>query len=87
MRYSRSSAVFPGADIGYNPFNEHALNAITGGTTMAFTFRTMSAALALTAVVAAAPGARADSVSDFYKGKTVRVIIGYGEDRAVRCQH
>lgn len=46
---------------------------------MAFRFPTMPAALVLAAAVAAAPAARADSVADFYKGKTVRVIIGYGE--------
>lgn len=45
---------------------------------MKFGFRTISAALALAGVAVAAPGARADSVSDFYKGKTIRVVIGYG---------
>ncbi len=35
-------------------------------------------AAALAAMLAAMPGLRADPVADFYRGKTVRVIIGYG---------
>jgi tripartite-type tricarboxylate transporter receptor subunit TctC len=41
-------------------------------------FRRISIALALAAVTMAASAARADPVGDFYKGKSIRVIIGYG---------
>jgi tripartite-type tricarboxylate transporter receptor subunit TctC len=34
--------------------------------------------VALAAVLAVAPALRADEVADFYRGKTVRVIVGYG---------
>src|SRR3954467_12593176 len=33
---------------------------------------------ALVALLAAAPTAQAEPIADFYRGKTVRVIIGYG---------
>ena len=33
----------------------------------------------LAVMLACAPGLRADAVSDFYRGKTLRVLIGYGE--------
>jgi tripartite-type tricarboxylate transporter receptor subunit TctC len=36
------------------------------------------AALSLVAVLAAASVTRADPVADFYRGKTMRIIIGYG---------
>lgn len=45
---------------------------------MTLRFRTISAALALTAIAIGVSDARADSVSDFYTGKTIRVVIGYG---------
>ena len=32
----------------------------------------------LTAMLLGTPGVHADSVADFYKGKQVRVIVGYG---------
>ena len=35
-------------------------------------------ALAVGAVLLAAPGARADAVADFYNGKQLRILIGYG---------
>jgi len=34
---------------------------------------------ALSVLLAGAGGARADNVSDFYRGKTVRMVIGTGE--------
>ena len=36
------------------------------------------AAVALAGLVLAFTGARADAVSDFYKGKTVQLVVGYG---------
>src|SRR3954452_1724666 len=33
---------------------------------------------ALVALLAAAPTAQAEPITDFYRGKTVRLIIGYG---------
>jgi tripartite-type tricarboxylate transporter receptor subunit TctC len=35
-------------------------------------------ALALVVAIAAAPSARAESVADFYKGKTVTILVGFG---------
>ena len=32
----------------------------------------------LAALVFCAPGAKADPIADFYRGKTVRMLIGYG---------
>ena len=40
--------------------------------------RMISAALALAALLAVTPAPRAQSVADFYRGKTMKVIIGYG---------
>ena len=45
---------------------------------MRFTDRLACAAAALAALLALAPACRADAVADFYKGKTVHVLIGYG---------
>jgi tripartite-type tricarboxylate transporter receptor subunit TctC len=41
--------------------------------------RSLCAALFLAPVLALAPAARAQSVADFYRGKTLHVLIGYGE--------
>jgi tripartite-type tricarboxylate transporter receptor subunit TctC len=40
--------------------------------------RAAGAALSLIAAAAAAGGARADSVSDFYAGKDITILVGYG---------
>jgi tripartite-type tricarboxylate transporter receptor subunit TctC len=45
---------------------------------MHFANRTACSALALAAVLVAAPALRAEPVADFYRGKTIKVIIGYG---------
>lgn len=45
---------------------------------MKFANRTIWSAAALAAMLAAAPASRADPIADFYRGKTMRVIIGYG---------
>ena len=45
---------------------------------MTFAKRTMWRAGAFAAVLIVAPDLRADPVADFYRGKTIRVIIGYG---------
>jgi tripartite-type tricarboxylate transporter receptor subunit TctC len=46
---------------------------------MSLTRRTLWTALALSLMLGAAPELRAQSVADFYKGKTLHVLIGYGE--------
>jgi tripartite-type tricarboxylate transporter receptor subunit TctC len=55
----------------------------TGGTEewnqMSLVRRMLWTALALSFTLALAPELRAQSVADFYKGKTLRVLIGYGE--------
>lgn len=38
----------------------------------------MRAAAAMALLLAAVPGLRADPIADFYRGKTMRVVIGYG---------
>jgi len=45
---------------------------------MTLAMRTIYRAAALAGVLIVAPGLRADPVADFYRGKTIRVIIGYG---------
>src|SRR5215813_2937015 len=45
---------------------------------MTFAMRTIYRAAALAGVLIVAPDLRADPVADFYRGKTMRVIIGYG---------
>ena len=45
---------------------------------MRIAHRMVWSAVALAAVLAAAPGLRAEPVADFYRGKTMKVIIGYG---------
>jgi tripartite-type tricarboxylate transporter receptor subunit TctC len=46
---------------------------------MSLTRRTLWTALALFLMLGSAPELRAQSVADFYKGKTLHVLIGYGE--------
>ena len=41
-------------------------------------FKGWAAALALGLAAVAMPAARADEVADFYKGKTVQLVVGYG---------
>jgi len=45
---------------------------------MTFAMRAIARAAVLAAVLIVATGVRADPVADFYRGKTMRVIIGYG---------
>jgi tripartite-type tricarboxylate transporter receptor subunit TctC len=45
---------------------------------MRIAHRTLWSALALAAALTIAPGLRAEPVADFYRGKTIKVIIGYG---------
>jgi tripartite-type tricarboxylate transporter receptor subunit TctC len=45
---------------------------------MTFANRLVCSTVSLVAMLAFASGLRADPVADFYRGKTVRVIIGYG---------
>jgi len=40
--------------------------------------RILAAAIALLLALSAASAARADAVADFYKGKTINVVVGYG---------
>ncbi|HEY4407056.1 MAG TPA: hypothetical protein VGN55_20610 [Xanthobacteraceae bacterium] len=46
---------------------------------MSLTRRTLWTALALSLMLGSAPELRAQSVADFYRGKTLHVLIGYGE--------
>ena len=46
---------------------------------MSLTLRTLWTALALSFMLGFAPELRAQSVADFYRGKTLHVLIGYGE--------
>jgi tripartite-type tricarboxylate transporter receptor subunit TctC len=46
---------------------------------MSLRHRTSGMLLGLAIVLAAAGAARADAISDFYRGKTLHVLIGYGE--------
>jgi tripartite-type tricarboxylate transporter receptor subunit TctC len=46
---------------------------------MSLTRRTLWTALALSFMLGFAPELRAQSVADFYRGKTLHVLIGYGE--------
>jgi tripartite-type tricarboxylate transporter receptor subunit TctC len=41
-------------------------------------FRTVSALISVTLFMMAASIARADPVADFYRGKQIRIVIGYG---------
>jgi len=45
---------------------------------MRFAFRAMSLAVALATLLTSAPAPRAEPVADFYRGKTMKMIIGYG---------
>jgi tripartite-type tricarboxylate transporter receptor subunit TctC len=45
---------------------------------MRFANRMLWSALGLAAVLALAPGLRAEPVADFYRGKTMKILIGYG---------
>lgn len=45
---------------------------------MAFARGTAAAAAALAAMLSAMPAALADPIADFYRGKTMRMVIGYG---------
>src|SRR5579871_3252940 len=46
---------------------------------MSLRHRTSGMLLGLAVMLAAAGAARADAISDFYRGKTLHVLIGYGE--------
>jgi len=45
---------------------------------MRFAFRAMSLAMGLATLLTSAPAPRAEPVADFYRGKTMKMIIGYG---------
>src|SRR5450631_894566 len=56
-----------------------AIEPAERGATMSLTRRTLWTALALSFMLGFAPELRAQSVADFYRGKTLHVLIGYGE--------